>query len=290
MNGEKNRYKQHRNSITRLVRISKREYLQTYFENNMANMKKTWDGNNSLINNKRKQRKLSALEDDSNRGTIVNDPQKLPNIMNSHFSTVGMNLASKVPHSNISHEYYLHDVQVCNLFFFRPVIPTEIEEEINNLSSNKTYGLYSVPTKILKSAKYSLSVLLAQMINRSFTDAKYPSKLKNSKITAIFKSEDETDPTNYRPIFLLSVFNRIFEKLVYKRLIEFIEKEDLLYHGQYGFRSRHATEHAIQDILNTIQSNMGRKHYTCAIFIDLKKAFDTVNHIGYCWINYIYMV
>ena len=115
------------------------------------------------------------------------------------------------------------------------------------------------------------------MINRSFTDAKYPSKLKNSKITAIFKSEDDTDPTNYRPISLLSVFNRIFEKLVYKRLIEFIEKEDLLYHGQYGFRSRHSTEHAIQDILNTIQSNMDRKQYTCAIFIDLKKAFDTVN-------------
>ena len=133
MNGEKNRYKQYRNSITRLVRISKREYLQTYFENNMTNMKNTWDGINSLINNKRKQRKqISALKDDSNRGTIVNDPQKLPNIMNRHFSTVGMNLASKVPHSNISHEYYLHDVLVCNSFFFRPVIPTEIEEEINN--------------------------------------------------------------------------------------------------------------------------------------------------------------
>ena len=87
MNGEKNRYKQYRNSITRLVRISKREYLQTYFENNMTNMKKTWDGFNSLINNKRKQRKqISSLKDDSNRGTIVNDPQKLPNIMKSFFN------------------------------------------------------------------------------------------------------------------------------------------------------------------------------------------------------------
>ena len=86
--------------------------------------------------------------------------------MNRHFSTVSMNLAIKVPGSNTSHEYYLNDVQVCNSFFFRPVIPIEIEDEINNLSSNKTYGLYSVPTKILKSSKYSLSVLLAQMINR----------------------------------------------------------------------------------------------------------------------------
>ena len=132
--------------------------------------------------------------------------------MNRHFSTVGINLASKVPHSNISSEYYLNDVSVCNSFFLRPVISAEIEEEINSLSSNKTYGLYSVPTKILKSAKYSLSVPLAQLINRSFTDAKYPSKMKNSKITAIFKSEDDTDPTNYRPISLLSVFNRLYSQ------------------------------------------------------------------------------
>ena len=71
MNGEKNRYKQYRNSITRLVHISKSEYLQMYFENNMTNMKKTWDGINSLINNKRKQGKqISALKDNSNRRTI----------------------------------------------------------------------------------------------------------------------------------------------------------------------------------------------------------------------------
>ena len=62
------------------------------------------------------------------------------------------------------------------------------------------------------------------------------------------------------------------------QMANFIEKEDLLYHGQYGFRSRHSTEHAIQDILNTIQSNMDRKQHTCAIFIDLKKAFDRVSH------------
>ena len=166
MSGDKNRYKQYRNAITRLVRISKREYLQTYFENNMTNMKKTWDGINSLINNKRKQRKqISALKDDSNRGVTVNDPQILPNIMNRHFSTVGINLALNVPHSNISSEYYLNDVSVCNSFFFRPVISAEIVEEINSLSSNKTYGFYSVPTKILKSAKYLLSVPLAQLIN-----------------------------------------------------------------------------------------------------------------------------
>jgi len=279
LSGDRNRYKQYRNCLTRLIRISKKDYLQSYFEQNLSNMKKTWDGINSLINKRTKNKKqISALKDNSNQGAICSDPQKIPNIMNRYFSTIGNNLASNVPTSGISPSLYLRDVSVCESFFFKPVNETEIEDEISSLSNNKTYGLYSIPTKILKAAKCSLSLPLAQLINRSFKTGKYPSKLKKSKITAIFKSDDDTDPTNYRPISLLSIFNRIFEKMVYKRLIQFIEKENLLYHGQYGFRSNHSTEHAIQDILNNIQLNMDRKQYTCAIFIDLMKAFDTVDH------------
>jgi len=131
---------------------------------------------------------------------------------------------------------------------------------------------------MLKSAKSVISIHLAKLLNHSLSLGKYPSKLKVSKITAIFKSDDDTDPTNYRPISLLSVFNRIFEKVIYNWVIQFIEKENLLYHGQYGFRSNLSTEHAIQDILNSIQLNMDHKLFTCAIFIDLMKAFDTVNH------------
>ena len=269
--GDTKRYKQYRNSLTKLLRISKKDYFQSYFEQNLTNMKKTWDGINSLINNKQKNRKqISALKDARKQGVVVNDPKELPNVMNNHFATIGKNLANKVPFSNTSPLSYLDDVSVCESFFFRPVSAIEIEDEIDSLSSGKAYGLYSVPIRILKSAKSALSVPLAQLINRSFTEGKYPTKLKISKITAIYKSDDDKDPANYRPISLLSVFNRIFEKLVYKRLVNFIEKEDLLYNGQYGFRALHSTEHAIQDILNTIQSNMDRKQFTCAIFIDLR--------------------
>ena len=87
-----------------------------------------------------------------------------------------------------------------------------------------------------------------------------------------------TDPNNYRPISLLSVFNRIIEKLIYRQLKSFLEDCNIFYHSQYGFRERRSTEHALIDIVNQIQSNFDKGIYTCGIFIDLKKAFDTVDH------------
>ena len=143
ISGDRKRYKQYRNYLTKLIRVSKREYLQSYFDQNLTNMKKTWDGINSLINNKQKKRKqISALKD--KQGTVINDPKKLPNIMNTHFETIGKNLANDVSKSAISPIFYLNDVSVCESFFFQRVDATETEEEINGLSSGKAYGLYSV--------------------------------------------------------------------------------------------------------------------------------------------------
>ena len=97
------------------------------------------------------------------------------------------------------------------------------------------------------------------------------------KVIQIFKADDESDPNNYRPISLLSSFNRIFEKLMYTRTNSFIDKEGILCSSQYGFRQKHSAEHAILDIVNKIQSDMDKGHFSCGVFIDLQKAFDTVN-------------
>ena len=91
----------------------------------------------------------------------------------------------------------------------------------------------------------------------------------------MFKTEDETDANNYRPISLLSIFDRIFEKVMYKRMMHFINDKNILFSAQYGFREGFSTEHAIVDIVSAIQSKC---LFTCGIFIDLKKGFHTVNH------------
>ena len=114
-------------------------------------------------------------------------------------------------------------------------------------------------------------------MNMSISTGIYPHKLTHAIVTPIYKA-DETDPNNYRPISLLSVFNRIFEKLMYQRLKSFINKNNILFTSQYGFREGCSTQHAILDILNKIQNNIDKGLYSCGFSIDLKKAFDTVDH------------
>ena len=93
-----------------------------------------------------------------------------------------------------------------------------------------------------------------------------------SKIIPVFKADDEIDASNYRPFSLLSNFNRIFEKIMYNTMKDLIEKHDLLHSSQYGFRQAHSTQHAILDIVESIQTNMGKKIFSCGVFIDLKKS------------------
>jgi hypothetical protein len=131
---------------------------------------------------------------------------------------------------------------------------------------NKAHGLYnSCPTRILKCAKEILSKPLEEILNLSILSGIYASKLKHAKIIPIFKSDDETEPGNYRPISLLSNFNRIFEKLVYKRIKSFFEENDVLFKSQFGFHEKHSTQHAILDIVNDIQENMDKKMFSCGI-------------------------
>ena len=158
-------------------------------------------------------------------------------------------------------------------------MPQEIETEISLLPYNKALAFYSTPVKLLKLAKSVISIPLTKIFNQSALTGVYPAKLKlYAKVIPVFKGEGETLPENYRPISLLSIYTRLFERLLYRRLITFIDKNDILYDLQYGFRNKHSTQHAILDTVNTIHSNIDNRKYSCGIFIDLKKPFDTVNY------------
>ena len=202
---------------------------------------------------------ISTLKDPSRNGEITNDTSKLPNIINNFFAKVGQNLTNEFPASNNHFADYLNDMDQPNSFFYEPATTAELEKEINSLPSNKSYGFYSCPIQFLKTSKHVVSEYLAKLINLSVQTGKYLTKLKIAKIILIFKEDDNTEPSNYRPISLLSIFNRLFEKIMYNRLIEFIEKHDLHSNSQYGFRKHHATHQAILDIMNQIHSNLDNK-------------------------------
>ena len=136
---------------------------------------------------------------------------------------MGHRLASNFPPSNRHFSEYLRG-NYMKSFFFDPVTPNEIEKEILSIPLNKAHGLYSCPNRILRSARHILSIPLAKLMNFSVISGEYPSKLKHAKVIPVFKDDDETDPTNYRPISLLSNYNRIFEKIMFNRLKAFIDK------------------------------------------------------------------
>ena len=277
--GDPTQYTYYRNRITTLTRLSKQKYYANYFLANINNMKKTWQVINKLLTNrKRKSHTITALKDPRDNNLVTHNPSRIPNILNEHFATIGNKLTMKLsPRSNYM-DYLAKSKSPDSSFLFQPVSPNDVKFQILSLSNNKSHGLYSCPAQLLKCASNIFSPILAEIFNTSISLGAYPSKLKLSKITAIFKSDDETDALNYRPISLLSNFNKIFEKIMYNRMVRFIEEHSILYPSQYGFRKGHSTHHAIIDILEAIQSNMDRRLITCGIFIDLKKAFDTVNH------------
>ena len=184
-----------------------------------------------------------------------------------------------MPQAKYSYMEYLNNSKSPDTsFFFKPVTSHEAKLEILSIPKNKSHGLYSCPTQLFKCSCDIISPVLGNFLNKSISLGAYPSKLKMSKIIPIYKDDNETDACNYRPISLFSNFNRIFQKIMYTRMKVFIEKHQLLYSSQYGFRQAHSTEHAILHMVETTRTNMDKRLFSCGVFFDLKKAFDTVDH------------
>ena len=131
---------------------------------------------------------------------------------------------------------------------------------------------------MVKSVIRSISAPLCYIINLSLTIGIFPDKLKLARVTPIFKSGDPTVIGNYRPISVLSCFSKLFEKIMYNRTVKFLDKFKLLHDGQYGFRSNRSTYLALIDLTNKIIDGFEDNLYTMGIFLDLSKAFDTINH------------
>ena len=156
-----------------------------------------------------------------------------------------------------------------------------------------------MPNNLLKYHKSIFSNILVTLINKSFTDGTFPDLLKLANVIPVYKKKDKVLCSNYRPISLLSNISKIYEKVFHSRIYEFFEQNDIFYVHQFGFRKKHSTDHALLSITEHIKNKIDNQNLTCGIFIDLEKAFDTVNHkillkklehygingIGHCWLS-----
>ena len=143
---------------------------------------------------------------------------------------------------------------------------------------NKSTGPHSFPINLLKLIPDLILVPLCKVISTSFTSGIFPDALKICKVIPIHKGGSPDDLDNYRPISLLSIFDKIIEKLIHKRLYNFLEHHNILFPNQFGFRKNNSTTFSLARITERIKETIGNKKYGCGVFIDFKKLFDTVNH------------
>ena len=155
--------------------------------------------------------------------------------------------------------------------------PNEVQNITSSLKSGKAVGPCSIPVFLLKLLSQYISFPPSDIINRSFVNGLFPDLLKLAKVIPLYKKQSSNDPNNYRPVSLLSVFSKIIEKLMYTRLYYFLENYKILYSLQFGFRAKHSTLHALISLTESIKKTIDDGMFGVGVFIDLQKAFDTVN-------------
>ena len=206
---------------------------------------------------------------------MVTDPVNIANNFNDYFLTVADKIIKQIPRNPGSPLKYLNFSKNSS-FFISPKTPDEVSKIIHSLKKGKTIGPNNIPVRLLKILDPHISLQLSLTINESFRDGIFPDKLKITMVILIHKKGDVATNANYRPISLLSVFSKIFEKLMHQRLYSFLELHEILFEMQFGFRS--GTDHALISLTERIKCTLDSNRIGCGIFIDLQKAFDTVNH------------
>ena len=226
-----------RNRVNRDIKKSKRQYFAEYFATNVNNMKKTWEGIRKIVNIKKTSPKIYQL---NIGGEIIDDDKELATDFNNFFVNVGPNTEASIPKvPNISPSKFLKNRNQIN-FVIAHISNEEILDIINSLE-NKTTGPFSIPVKLLSLIPDLIIIPLAYIINMSLLTGVYPDLLKVVKVIPIHKGGSSQDVNNYRPISLLSIFDKIIEKIMHNRLYTFLERHNILFRNQSGFRKNNST-------------------------------------------------
>jgi hypothetical protein len=201
---------------------------------------------------------------------------QIANHFNLFFTNVGPDLANNI-HSNTDYKSFLKIKYNCELEF-QNIDESDVLKIIDSLKPKSSCGYDGISSKLLKMIKHEIAKPLTLIINQSLNTGIFPDELKTAKVIPLHKKDDETIFTNYRPISLLPAISKIFEKVIYLQLYDYFQKFKLFYQSQYGFRNGHSTETASLELIDRILTEMDSGNVPLCIFLDLSKAFDTLDH------------
>ena len=255
---------------------AKNKYYNKFFTEYNDNSRKQWQMINGLLNRKKKRVNIRKLIDHD--GNIANTPTAIAENFNEYFANIATNLKirNEIKQDYDSFKHFLGK-PVLNSIYINPVEPTEVYDVIEKFKNKSTLDTRISALKIANTS-YNFTCTIAKIINTSFQEGVFPTQLKSARVIPVFKEGSKCDVENYRPISLLSSFSKIYEKLMYNRIIAFLELNNSLHENQYGFRSGRSCEHALLTAQKTLLDSLSNHQVSLLLLIDFSKAFDMVDH------------
>ena len=271
----KNKLSSYRRILQRIIKSTQATYYKNILTSRQTSSRNAWVVINKLVKGKTNT-KSPSVDTISYKGSTYSKNIDIANAFNDYFSSVGDTLSQHI-NSSISPLHYLKQSEK-HTIFLSPISVDEVLKYIHSLKPGKAPGIDGIPPKIVRSVGHILAPVLAHIFNLVFVSGIYPDAMKVAKVIPLFKKGDSTQPENYRPISLLCCFDKLLELAIDKRLRQFFNKNSSFYDFQFGFREGHSTSHALQETVNTIRSHLDTGENVMGLYLDLKKAFDTVDH------------
>lgn len=271
------KYKVYKNKLVVIMRQAKKDYYNKLLNYNKNNLKGTWNILNKVMGNKTAHIALPDHFIYNNK--TLHDLNEVANEFNSFFVNMGPNLADSIKIHDMSLQRGGRgDSRVLQSMFLGDVSESEIISIVSKSKSKTSIDCDGIDMIILKKTIDCVVKPLCYICNLSFASGIFPDRMKRAKVIPLFKAGNKQSFDNYRPVSLLSQFSKVLEKLFVYKLDSFLEKHHLLSESQYGFRQKRSTATALMNIVEEITTATDEKKFTVGVFIDLKKAFDTLNH------------
>lgn len=267
------KYKEYKSTVRRLLSRCERDYYNALLEKCKSNVRKSWDVIKEIINRKKNVQIGNTF---LINGVLQDNEQEIANSFNKFYINIGPTTSRKCPDTNVRPCSYIKE-DMNQTMFLEKVTENEVNKIIGELK-NSSHGPDGVRTDIFKETFSLYLAPFVHLLNLSLVHGHFPSELKIARVLPIFKAGDPQEIKNYRPISVLNVFSKVYEKIMYARTVSFLDKNDSIYSLQFGFRKSYNTTSALTYLVDKIISAIDNKKYIIGTFIDLSKAFDCVNH------------
>ena len=269
-----NKFRKYRNSLRLTIRHAKKLYYESQFEKHRENPKRLWA---DLLEAVQIKTGGCDLPDRFEvEGRDVTNPTLIADLFNKYFSQVAPSLDKTLGPSDRDPISFLSHMTVPDTMTFCPVSEDQVSYVVSNLK-DASAGIDTITAKLIKALLPNILPQITHLMNLCLTRSIFPNIFKTALITPVFKAGHRSQFTNYRPISVLPVFSKVLETIMYNQLISFISSNDILYDYQFGFRSKHSTYMPISLLHDYVTMNLSKGNTSACIYLDLARAFDTVN-------------